>query len=117
MTRGAWLRWASRFNRYTVRGLLWIAAIVGVAAGVNVLGIGLVGDVRGWSQWLQAHAGAFRVWRLCLYAGTAYAWYRMHRRLRHREPSPETRRRLIRIELAAVLALVVMESSALLRQG
>ncbi|HEV2678923.1 MAG TPA: hypothetical protein VGV14_00330 [Rhodanobacter sp.] len=115
--RGAWLRWASRFNRHTVRGLLWIAAIVSVAAGVNVLGIRLAGDAQGWSQWLQAHAGAFRVWRLGLYAGTAYGWYRMHRRLRQREPSPETGRQLLRIELAAVLALAVMEGSTLLRQG
>ncbi len=52
-----------------------------------------------------------------LYAATAYGWWWMRRRLREREPSPEAYQRLLRVEIAAVVALVLLEGSQLLRSG
>ena len=52
-----------------------------------------------------------------LYAATAYGWWWMRRRLREREPSPEAHQRLLRVEIAAVVTLVLLEGSQLLRSG
>ena len=57
------------------------------------------------------------MWRLLLYAATAYGWWWMRGRLRQREPSAEAHQRLRRTEIAAVTALVLLEGSQLLRHG
>jgi hypothetical protein len=41
----------------------------------------------------------------------------MRRRLLRREPSRETHQRLLRTEIAAVIAVVALEASQLLRHG
>ena len=91
--------------------------VVLVAVAINAVGIHLIGDIDGWSHWWRAHAGYFLVWRLCLYMATGYGWWWMRRRLLQREPSPDARWRLLRTEIAAVLALVLLEGSLLLRQA
>ena len=108
MSRLAWLRIPWLFNRRVGVALLWTLLVVAVAAVVNIAGIQVVGGVEGWQHWLQAHAGHFFVWRLCLYGATAYGW---------REPSRETHQRLLRTETAAVIAVVALEASQLLRHG
>ena len=74
------------------------AALLDVLA--NVAGINLVGSVAGWERWLAASAGYFFIWRLCVYAATAYGWFWMRRRVLAREDQSGTdgqaRRRLIR---------------------
>jgi len=52
--RPAWL-----FNRSLGKALLWTAFAVLVAVGVNLVGIGIVGDVSGWSRWLDDNAAYF----------------------------------------------------------
>ncbi|MBN9369271.1 MAG: hypothetical protein J0H59_19950 [Comamonadaceae bacterium] len=52
-----------------------------------------------------------------LYAATAYGWWWMRRRLRERELSAETHQRLLRVEVAAVITLVLLEGSQLLQHG
>jgi hypothetical protein len=84
-----------------------------VAAGVNVVGIRLVGDLEGWRQWLDARAGYFLAWRLCLYGATVYGWIWMRRRLRARVPSAETGLR--RGEIGAVATIALLEVSLLWR--
>ena len=113
--RASWL-----FSRRAAKALLWTVVIIAAAVGANVVGIYLVGSVDGWEQWLAATAGYFLVWRLCLYGATAYGWVWMRRRLLAREAQNgadgQARRRLVRSEIAGVIAIVALEAS-LLMQG
>ena len=112
MTSRAWLRPARLLGRRVGIVLLWVLLVAGIAVGVNV-----VGSIDGWERWLREHSVHFLVWRLLLYAATAYGWWWMRRRLREREPLAETHQRLLRAEIAAVATLVLLEGSQLLRNG
>ena len=117
--RMAWrpLRWL--FSRRAAKTLLWLVLIVAAAVGANVAGIYLVGSVASWERWLAASAGYFFIWRLCVYAATAYGWFWMRRRVLAREDQSGTdgqaRRRLIRTEVAGVVAIVALEASLLMQ--
>ncbi|EIU1296850.1 hypothetical protein L4V72_13675 [Pseudomonas aeruginosa] len=116
LMRAAWLRPRWLFNRRAAKALLWTVVLATVAVGANIVGIYLVGSVAGWERWLAAAAGYFLVWRLCLYGATAYGWVWMRRRLLAREDDAQARRRLVRSEVAGVVAIVALEAS-LLMQG
>ncbi|MCV6101155.1 hypothetical protein [Pseudomonas aeruginosa] len=116
LMRAAWLRPRWLFNRRAAKALLWTVVLAAVAVGANIVGIYLVGSVAGWERWLAAAAGYFLVWRLCLYGATAYGWVWMRRRLLAREDDAPARRRLVRSEIAGVVAIVALEAS-LLMQG
>ena len=116
LMRAAWLRPRWLFNRREAKALLWTMVLAAVAVGANIVGIYLVGSVAGWERWLAAAAGYFLVWRLCLYGATAYGWVWMRRRLLAREDDAQARRRLVRSEVAGVVAIVALEAS-LLMQG
>ena len=117
MTGLTWLRPAWLFNRRVGIALLWTLLVAGIAVAVNVVGIHVVGGIDGWEQWLRAHSSHFLVWRLLLYAATAYGWWWMRQRLRQREPEAGTHHRLLRVEIAAVTTIVLLEGSQLLRHG
>jgi len=121
MSDRTWLWPVRLINRRVAAGLLktllWVALVVVVAAGVNVAGIHVVGSIDGWQHWLAANRGYFFAWRLLLYAATVYGWWWMRRRLRERESSAEAHQRLLRVEIAAVVTLVLLEGSQLLRSG
>ena len=106
------LRWLGHSRFLSL--LFWCLLVALVAATVNVIGIRIVGSVTGWAHWMQTHRVSFLMWRLCLYSGTAWGWWWMRERVRHREPGAE--RRLRRVELAAVLAVIALEGVALLTQ-
>ncbi len=112
-----WRRLPWLFNRRVGVALLCTLLVVAVAAAVNIAGIHMIGGVEGWQHWLQAHAGHFLVWRLCLYGATADGWWWMLRRLLRREPSRESHQRLLRTEIAAVIAVVALEAGQALRHG
>lgn len=116
LMRAAWLRPRWLFNRRAAKALLCTMVLAAVAVGANIVGIYLVGSVAGWERWLAAAAGYFLVWRLCLYGATAYGWVWMRRRLLAREDDAQARRRLVRSEIAGVVAIVALEAS-LLMQG
>ena len=116
LMRAAWLRPRWLFNRRAAKALLWTVVLAAVAVGANIVGIYLVGSVAGWERWLAAAAGYFLVWRVCLYGATAYGWVWMRRRLLAREDDAQARRRLVRSEIAGVVAIVALEAS-LLMQG
>lgn len=111
------MRWL--FNKRTAQALGWSALLLLVAVAVNVAGIGIVGDIQGWSQWLNAHARIFLIWRIVLYLALGYGWWRIRRRIGGHiggriagaEGSARTRARLIRVEVAAVVALLMLEIS------
>ncbi|MFC4729455.1 hypothetical protein [Coralloluteibacterium thermophilus] len=101
-------------RRYGARALLALLVLVMVliaAVVVNLVGIRMAGSIEDWHQWMRAHAGWFLVWRLLLYAVTVYGWLWMRRRLHAREPDGGARQRLLRVEIAAVLAVVALEVS------
>lgn len=100
-------------------GLVLLGALLVMLAAVvtNVVGIQLAGGIDGWQAWLTAHSNHFLAWRLLLYAGTAYGWVWMRRRVLAREPDAGTRRRLLRAELAAVVAVAAIELSPMLQIG
>lgn len=116
----SWLRRRWLLSRRAAKALLWAVVIIAVAVGANVVGICLVGSIAGWEQWLAAAAGYFLVWRLCLYGTTVYGWGWVRRRLLAREAQNgadrQARRRLLRSEIAGVIAIVALEAS-LLMQG
>lgn len=116
-TRASWPRLRWLFSQRAAKALLWTVVLVAAAVGANLLGIYLVGSVAGWERWLAAASGYFLVWRLCLYGATAYGWVWMRRRLLARErDDTQARRRLVRSEIAGIVAIVALEAS-LLMQG
>ena len=79
----AWLQ-ALRSRRLG-RMVSAVVLVVLIAAVINVVGIRFVGDIDGWTRWLDERAGYFFAWRVCLYAGAAYGWWNMRGRLRARD--------------------------------
>lgn len=105
----------SLFNRRVAWTVLGVLAIVMIAATVNVVGIRVVGNIDGWRRWMQSMSPYFLAWRVCLYGATAYGWGWMHKRIKRRERNPDTAARLRRTEVAAVLAVLVLEVAVLLQ--
>jgi hypothetical protein len=95
------------------RALFWGSLILFLAAGVNLLGIRLLGGMDAWQGWMAAHADDFFVWRLLLYAGIVRGWWWMRARLLVREPDAQARFR--RAEIAALLTFIALESSRFLQ--
>jgi len=108
-------RWL--FHRNVGKALLWTVLFLALAVAANILGIYLLGSIDDWQSWLDAAAGVFFVWRLCLYAATIYGWRWMRRRLLARESGSEAKRRLIRAEVAAVIAVAALEISLLMQES
>ncbi|MDH0639289.1 MULTISPECIES: hypothetical protein [Pseudomonas] len=103
--------------RHAGLAVLGALLVLLVAVVANVVGIHLAGGIEGWQAWLTAHSNHFLAWRLLLYAVTAYGWIWMRRRVLAREPDAGTRRRLLRAELAAVVAVAALELSPYLQAG
>jgi hypothetical protein len=95
--------------------LLWAILLLVATVAANVVGIHLAGSIEGWQQWLTAHTGHFLVWRLWLYAGTAWGWLRMRRRVLAREP--EAGKRLLRAEISAIVAVAALEIGQFVQAG
>jgi hypothetical protein len=108
-----WLRLGWLFNRRVARALLWTLLLLALAVAANVAGIALIGSVNGWRLWMARASGYFLFWRLCLYGATVYGWLWMRRRLLAREPDAQTKRRLIRTEIAGAAAIAALEISLL----
>ena len=107
------LKWI--FKRRLLWTLLWVVVAIAVAAGINVVGIHIVGNVDAWSRWLKNHGWYFLAWRASVYAITVYGWCWMRKRVLRREPSAETRVRLFRTEVAAVLTVLLLEGTVFLQ--
>ena len=105
-------RWL-RIPRSLMVVLSMLAALTVVASVVHIIGVQLVGGVAIWQRWLHAHAWMLALWRLGLYAAIVRGWWWMRTRVRQRENAPESRRRLRRAEIAAVLAIVLTELVAM----
>ncbi|CAI1200245.1 hypothetical protein [Serratia ficaria] len=109
------LRWL--FNRHMGRSLLCVTLLIAVAIIFNLVGIRMLGSIKGWEYWMDEHSVYFLVWRLLLYSGTVCGWWWMRKRLRAREPEAASHHRLMRVEIAAVLAFIALEGSLLLQDS
>ncbi|HHQ4822932.1 TPA: hypothetical protein ACSQZH_000720 [Pseudomonas aeruginosa] len=109
-TVGRCLRWLS-----SRRAILVLVSLLIAATAVNVVGIRIAGGIEGWQRWMAAQSGAFLAWRLLLYAATAWGWLWMRRRLRAREPEHAAGQRLLHAEIAAIVAVIVLEASLLMQ--
>lgn len=105
-------RWP-RIGRSLVTALAMLLAMTVITIAIHAVGIRIVGNVAAWQRWLHVHAWLFRLWRLALYVAILRGWWWMHMRVRQRDRSPDARRRLMRAEIAAVLAIVLTEIVAL----
>lgn len=112
-TVGRCLRWLS--SRRAILVLVWAVSLLIAATAVNVVGIRIAGSIEGWQRWMAAQSGAFLVWRLLLYAITAWGWLWMRRRLRTREPERAAGQRLLRAEVASIVAVIALEASLLMQ--
>ena len=105
------------FNRRMGLTLLVVLLVVSVAVMVNFVGIQIAGDIPAWESWLKDNAPVFFIWRMCLYAGTAYGWFWMRKRVIQRETAPEGINRIKRVEVCAVASILLLEVTNLLGQG
>ena len=62
MITRAWLKPMWLFNRHVGQNLLWALLVAGIAVGVNVAGIHLIGGLGDWERRLRTHAGYFFAW-------------------------------------------------------
>lgn len=105
-------RWL-RVPRSLMVVLALLAVLTVVAILIHVVGTRLVRSVAAWQRWLHTHAWMFVLWRLSLYAAIVRGWWWIRTRVRQRENAPEARRRLMRAEIAAVLAIALTEIVAM----
>lgn len=110
----AWAR-LRRLGRRTGTTVLWVVALLAAAVAANAFGIAVLGSLGGWQRWLAQASGLFLLWRLCLYAATAYGWRWMRRRVLARDDGDQARRRLVRTEVAAVVAIAALEIGLLMQ--
>lgn len=107
--------WPPHLLQRAARVLRWSLLLVIAALATNFAGIHLLGSLDSWQQWLQSHTQHFLIWRLLLYAGTACGWLWLRRRVLAREPANQPR--LLRAEMAAVLAVAALEISQAVQAG
>lgn len=102
-----------RPHQRAIRLLLW-TVLLGLSLAATIAGINLVGTGNNWQRGLGDTAAGFFIWRVCLYGATACGWRWMRRRLLACEAGDDVRRRLIRTEVAGVIAIVALETSLLI---
>lgn len=96
---------------------VWAFVLVAAAAVANFIGIRMAGDNAAWQLWMKEHSAWFFGWRVILYAGTIAGWVWMRRRLVARAPDRAVHLRLLRVEIAAIVAFIALEASLVLRSG
>ncbi|NLC35488.1 MAG: hypothetical protein GX772_03435 [Alcaligenaceae bacterium] len=110
--RALWQRWAGW--KWLVLALVWLVVLVLIMAVLPALNPRLIEQAAHWQPWVQRHAVGFLVWRLMLYGGIAWGWWRLRGRLLEQDTlDPDTRQRLRRAQWSAVLALALLETSLL----
>nr|WP_255626199.1 hypothetical protein [Xanthomonas sp. NCPPB 1067] len=100
-------------NRRLGIALLWTVLAIGIAVAANLVGIRMLGGIEAWNHWLRAHAGYFVAWRLVLYGATAWGWRRLRIRNHQNAKNIDDLARIRRVEVATVLAVLLLEASNL----
>lgn len=116
MSGGPGLRSLRVWGRRAMMTVFWLVVLIVTAVAMNLIGIRVVGDAEAWQQWLRGHAAYFLAWRVCLYGGIAYGWWRVRGHVIRRS-NAGARARIVRAEVAAVVVLALLEGAQLLTQG
>ncbi|OQP70617.1 hypothetical protein IB69_018150 [Xanthomonas citri] len=95
------------------RATIWASLLIGVAVAINVQGIRAVDGAAAWEQWLKAHASFFMAWRIFLYTVAILLWRRLRIRLQQAGTGVEELDRIRRVEVVAVLAVLLLEAGNL----
>lgn len=95
----------------------WRVPIVLLSLGLlsflmNALGVWAVGDVEHWARWVGQHRVLLAMWRFVVYGATITAWLSMRRRLIATEPAAATR--LLRVEVATLIVVALIEFAGIL---
>ncbi|MCC8345401.1 hypothetical protein LNN35_21800 [Pseudomonas stutzeri] len=96
-SKGLWLGFAS------------IIALFAVSLAAMSWGVSMVGGVDAWRRMLDEAAPLLFVWRCLVYSAMVWCWLWLKRRVIDRDPSAEARRRLLRVEIAVGLTVVLFE--------
>jgi Na+/melibiose symporter-like transporter len=93
---------------------LWIGVASTIALFVVSLaamswGVSMLGSVDAWERMLDQAAPLLFVWRCLVYAAMVWCWLWLKRRVLERDPSADARKRLLRVEIAVGLTVVVFE--------
>lgn len=86
--------------------LLACTAVIGIA-------LHLSGSAEDWSSFLRERSRYLAIGRWSIYGITICGWCWMRARVLRREPFPETRVRLRRIETAALITIMALEGTLL----
>lgn len=97
--------------------VVWLLASLGMIILLSILAVllGMVimqffGSVEQWRQWRVENYWILLAWRLCLYSVLVMFWLQLKARLPKLAPGP-ARNRLIRVEVMAVLLVLLLELS------
>ncbi|WP_313105159.1 hypothetical protein [Stutzerimonas nitrititolerans] len=96
-SKGLWLGVASTIA-------LFVVSLTAMSWGVSMLG-----SVDAWEHMLDDAAPLLFVWRCLVYAAMVCCWLWLKRRVLERDPSADARKRLLRVEIAVGLMVVVFE--------
>lgn len=102
---------AGRSPFKTLKSIIFLLAMMILITVIGMLIASLVirwvGGVEQWYEWSQNHYAGLLTWRCLLYAALTYAWRKL-------QPwklaaSPGDRRRLMGLQAAAVILIVLVE--------
>jgi len=105
------------FNRSVAMFLIGLFGLIIIAFLVNMLGIHVTGTVDNWQRYLSQNAPYFLMWRLALYSLIVAGWLWVKQRIVAREYSKDEqsntalKQRVLRIEIATVVAFLALETS------
>lgn len=97
------------FSRSLWLTLFYLALIMLVAVVINLIGINQLGGIIAWETWRAKTYWYMLAWRLLLYAFLICGWLWLYRRIARLEPTADSRARLLRGGIFALLTLVLFE--------
>jgi len=83
-----------------------------VAMVITVALLRLFGSMEAWEQWRANHYAILLTWRLMLYVGLAFAWFKLKARLPEQARMTHSKR-LRRVEILVALLVALIEVSRL----
>lgn len=95
------------------RGPAMLMALGLLALLTNAVGIWALGDVTHWLQWVRSHRAVLTLWRILLYGVIVIAWIPTRRKVISAEPNAAIR--LMRVEVASAIAIILIEAAALIQ--
>jgi hypothetical protein len=90
-------------------GLASVIALATLCLGAMSWGVSMVGGISAWKHMLEQAAPLLLIWRCLVYAAMVWCWLWLKRRVIERDPSTDSRKRMLRVEIAVGLTVVLFE--------